>query len=74
MILFLSSLMSCAHYVEIQGCLETLGQPSYSPIASELKNQLHRRSIYLSSDVSTGDSVNENNIKVVRPDCLISIL
>ncbi len=45
----------------------SLGQPNYSPDSKENENLLFKRSIFVTQDVKCGETLNLNNIRVIRP-------
>lgn len=44
-----------------------LGEIKYGPSESELKSLIYRRSIYVTSDISEGQTFSRDNIRIVRP-------
>ena len=56
-----------------QLCVETknarlaMGKINYGTVASDAKNVVYRRSIYVSNSIKKGEKITENNIKIIRP-------
>lgn len=44
-----------------------LGNVQYGSCSSEATSKSHRRSIYISADVSAGEIINKENIRIIRP-------
>lgn len=53
--------------LESKRAFDAIGDVQYGSIQSEEAFINHRRSIYISKDVAKGDTLNHENIKVVRP-------
>ena len=53
--------------IETERARSSIGNISYGPTESEKGNIKFRRSIYISSDITKGDHLDSNNIKVIRP-------
>ena len=53
--------------VETDRAWRSLGRVVYGSTNSEEKSKFFRRSLYISSDVVSGDILTENNLRIVRP-------
>ncbi|MBO6577017.1 MAG: pseudaminic acid synthase [Rhodothermales bacterium] len=45
----------------------SLGSPTYGPTESEQGSRVFRRSLYLSQDVKSGETLGPHNVRIVRP-------
>ena len=52
---------------ETERAWKSLGQVTYGPTKAETSSLRYRRSIYVSKDISQGDELTADNIRVVRP-------
>jgi pseudaminic acid synthase len=52
---------------ETKGAWQAMGHVSYGPSDKESKSLKFRRSLYISKDISPGDTLSEENLKIVRP-------
>lgn len=46
---------------------KALGHVEYGPSAAEIPSLKHRRSLYISQDLTAGETLNTDNIKAIRP-------
>ena len=53
--------------VESERAWQSLGKITYGATSSEKKSIIFRRSIYASQDIKKNESLNQTNIKVIRP-------
>ena len=53
--------------IESKRAWQAIGSISYGPTSMEKKSLLYRRSIYVSHDISKGESFSTDNIRIVRP-------
>ena len=53
--------------VESKRAWESLGEIKYGPTKAEEKSLIFRRSIYVAKDLSIGDLLTNENLKIVRP-------
>jgi N-acetylneuraminate synthase len=53
--------------VETKRAWESLGTPAYGTTEAEKKSLMFRRSIYISEDIKAGTTLNEKNLRIVRP-------
>ena len=53
--------------VETKRAWQALGQIHYGPSEAEKASLKHRRSIYISANVRAGDTLSEQNLRIVRP-------
>ena len=53
--------------LESKRAWESIGKISYGPSKSEMHSLKYKRSIYFSADMTKGEIITENNIKIVRP-------
>ena len=52
---------------ETKRAWQAIGEVRYGPTLAEEKSLIFRRSIYVSKDISIGDTFNNENIKIIRP-------
>ncbi len=53
--------------IESKRSWESIGIVHYGPTQDEKKSLVFRRSLYISSNIQKGDTINKNNLKVIRP-------
>lgn len=53
--------------VETNRAWEALGRVAYGPTEGEKASQRHRRSLYICQDMTTGDVLNAQNLRSIRP-------
>ena len=53
--------------IETKRAWESIGQVHYGNTQDESKSLIYRRSIYVASDISVGDTFTEDNLRIVRP-------
>ncbi len=46
---------------------KALGKVNYTPTSNELKNIIHKRSIYITKDIAPGEILTSENVRVIRP-------
>lgn len=53
--------------IETKNAWKSLGSISYGVTDSEKKSIIFRRSIYISKDIKKGDTLSQDNMKIIRP-------
>lgn len=53
--------------VESERAWQALGKITYGPTIAETNSLIFRRSIYVSKDIAPGETLNTDNIRIVRP-------
>ena len=53
--------------IETERAWLSLGEISYGPSEEEKGSTALRRSLYISENMKKGDSLNENNLRIIRP-------
>lgn len=53
--------------LETENAWQSLGAVCYGPTAAEQKSLQFRRSLYITSDLKAGDSLNRGNMRAIRP-------
>lgn len=53
--------------VESERAWQSLGSVQYGPTAAELKSLQYRRSLYISADVKSGQTLTAQNVRAIRP-------
>ena len=57
---------------DVRGAKRLLTGPDYTPSASEVKNKIFRRSLFVVKDMKKGDIFTEDNIRSIRPSVGLS--
>ncbi|SFJ77600.1 pseudaminic acid synthase [Halobacillus dabanensis] len=52
---------------ETERAWQSLGKVNYGPTASEKKSGKYRRSLYITEDLKSGDTLTESNFRAIRP-------